>query len=386
MQNVIKICHIISAFYRHDTRIFWKQCRSLVKEGYDVTLIVNDNGVFEIKEGIKIVPSGFNNSSRLKRVLFSRRINFKKALEINADIYQIHDPEFIPLGLRLKKKGKSVIFDSHEDFPRQILEKEWIPKIFRKILSKIAEAYYNYALKKFEAIITVTPHIALALKKTAGNVYVVTNYPIIENDFIPFSLDEYSERGDKLCYAGTVYRSSLQENVFQAILDEDTVDYIIVGIIDEKYKTELSKKNYFSRVQFIDHIPRELLNEIYRKVSIGVAIFDYSPNLGYRTGSLGVNKIFEYMYFGLPIICTDFLLWKEIIKSHNCGICVNPNSIDEIRNAIKYLIGNKKDAYLMGQNGRCAVLEEFNWKSQEIIYIKIMKDILLRMRFINEVS
>jgi glycosyltransferase involved in cell wall biosynthesis len=372
----MKVCHIISAFQRYDTRIFWKQCRSLVREGYEVVLITNDNLGPEIKEEIRIIPSGYNYSSRLKRVLFSRIINYSKAIEIDADLYQIHDPEFIPLGLKLKRKGKPVVFDSHEDFPRQILEKDWIPKSLRKILSKIAEQYFRYALGKLDSVITVTPHIARALEKVSGSILVVTNFPAIEDDFIPFSPDEYSRRGNKLCYAGTVYRSSLQENVFQAIADQDSIDYLVVGTIDEKYRTELSDMNFFSKVQFQNHVPRDILNKIYQQVSIGVAIFDYSPNLGYKTGSLGVNKIFEYMYFGLPVICTDFLLWKEIIDKYKCGIYVNPNNIDEIRNAIKYLVNNKIEAFQMGQNGRRAVLEEYNWTTQGKIYTDLVKKIL----------
>jgi len=79
------------------------------------------------------------------------------------------------------------------------------------------------------------------------------------------------------------------------------------------------------------------------------------------------------MEAGLPIICTDFDLWKEIIDKYNCGIYVQPNDIEGIKNAICYLINNKKEAYEMGQNGRKAVLLEYNWETQEKEYLKIFK-------------
>jgi glycosyltransferase involved in cell wall biosynthesis len=371
----MRVCHIISAFQRYDTRIFWKQCRSLVRAGYEVILITNDNLGPEIREGIKIIPSGFNYSSKLKRILFSRSTNYSKAIETDADLYQIHDPEFIPLGLKLKRRGKSVVYDSHEDFPRQILEKDWIPKIFRILISVIAEFYLRRSLKKFDAIFTVTPHIAMTLAKVSKNVHVVTNYPSIEDNFVPFTEVEYMKRGNKLCYAGTVYRSSLQQNIFQAIADQDNLDYIIVGTIDDKYKNELTASGFFKRIQFIEHVPKEALNLIYSQVSVGLAIFDYSPNLGYKTGSLGVNKIFEYMYFGLPVICTDFILWKEIIDKYKCGIYVNPRNIAEIANAIKFLFDNKQQAFEMGQKGRMAVLSEYNWNTQEKVYLHTIDNI-----------
>ena len=102
-----------------------------------------------------------------------------------------------------------------------------------------------------------------------------------------------------------------------------------------------------------------------------MAIFDYSPNLGYKTGSLGVNKFFEYMLFGLPIICTDFDLWKEIVNKYKCGICVEPRDVKQIKDAILYLINNKEEAYNMGQNGRKAVLEEYNWDTQKKVYLDL---------------
>ena len=372
----MEVCHIISAFARDDTRIFWKQCRSLVKSGYSVTLITNDGGESETREGVKIIPSGFKYSGRLHRILFARKINYRKALEVNADIFQIHDPEFIPLGLRLKRIGKHVVYDSHEDFPRQILEKDWIPGIFRKTISLLAEAYLFRSLKKFDAIFTVTPHIVENLSRSLKNVFLVTNYPVVEAIIKEFSFDEYQSRGNKLCYAGTVYRSSLQENIIKAIENKEEVEYIIIGTIDEKYKLELSEALLYRNVQFLNHVPKDILNHHYQNVTIGIAVFDYSPNLGYKTGSLGVNKIFEYMSFGLPVICTDFVLWKEIIDKYNCGICVNPNNIYEIRDAINYLVRNKSEAYQMGQNGRHAVMEQFNWSSQERVYLNILKQIL----------
>jgi glycosyltransferase involved in cell wall biosynthesis len=92
-------------------------------------------------------------------------------------------------------------------------------------------------------------------------------------------------------------------------------------------------------------------------------------------GTLGINKLFEYMLFGLPVICTDFTLWKEIMDKYKCGLYVNPNNSEEIANAIHYLIEHKNEAYRMGQNGRKAIFEEFNWKSQERTYLGIVEKI-----------
>jgi len=372
----IKFCHVISGFYRNNERIFWKQCRSLVHAGYDVTLITNDGGKDEILEGVKIVPSGFTFSNRFQRILLSKKINYKKVLEVDPDIIQIHEPAFIPLGLKFIKHGKRLIYDSHEDLPRQILEKDWIPVLLRRPLSKLAEAYYKSALKKYDAVITVTPHIAESLKKASNNVHCVTNYPIVDNSMGIPSLDEYLNRDNLLCYAGTVYHFSSQDRIITAIKGMHNLNYMIVGNIDDDYKSYLLNNLSTQNVNFKGHVPREQLIDIYKGATIGIVVADYSPNLGYKMGTLGSNKLFEYMCFSLPVICTDFVLWKEIIEKYKCGICLNPNNIDEIRSAIKYLVENKEEAYQMGQNGRRAILEEYNWNTQEKIYLDMIKKLL----------
>ena len=61
----MKVCHLTSAHNRYDTRIFLKECSSLAKNGYEVSLIVADNLGDESKSGVKILDVGKNNYSCL---------------------------------------------------------------------------------------------------------------------------------------------------------------------------------------------------------------------------------------------------------------------------------------------------------------------------------
>ena len=65
----------------------------------------------------------------------------------------------------------------------------------------------------------------------------------------------------------------------------------------------------------------------------------------------------------------------EIVEKYNCGICVDPHNSQQIKEAIQYLVENKEMAYQMGQNGRRAVLEEYNWESQAKLYIEVLTNI-----------
>ena len=171
---MVRICQVSSVHTTFDTRIFHKVCLSLAKR-YEV-YYVSANAETQCVSGVNIVGVDLP-ASRIKRNLKLGRV-FRTLCSINADIYQFHDPELIPIGLKMKKRGKKVIFDSHEDIPQQLLWKEYIPHIFKKAISKIYEKYEQRALKKYDALISVTPSIVDRLLKINAKTIMVTNYPV----------------------------------------------------------------------------------------------------------------------------------------------------------------------------------------------------------------
>ena len=83
------------------------------------------------------------------------------------------------------------------------------------------------------------------------------------------------------------------------------------------------------------------------------------------------------MAAGIPVIASDFPLWKKIIDQHKCGICVNPLKPEEISSAIDYLISHADEAKKMGDNGHKAVMKNYNWAVEEKkmldLYTKILR-------------
>ena len=136
---MIKVCHMTSAHGEEDGRIFQKECTSLAKAGYDVYLV--ERGESREKNGVHIVGVGEIPSSRRKRMTQGAKRVYEAAKALDADIYHFHDPELLPFGLKLKKLGKKVIFDSHENTAESVLEKTWIPKPLRGMIYHIFTAY-----------------------------------------------------------------------------------------------------------------------------------------------------------------------------------------------------------------------------------------------------
>lgn len=375
--NKNRICHFTCAHEADDVRVFQKECVSLVKAGFEVYLVV-PNAKSELVDGVHIVGVPTSSMHPLYRLFFLSRKVYREVCKIDARIYHFHDIELFWFGLKLLKKRKKVIFDSHEDWPQYVNEIAWLPSCLRRAFYKLLIHQYKRNLNKFDRVITVSPHIVSSMNTCSDrDVDIVSNYPMLSSNFNTIERSDYIKRDNVLCYAGTVYRNTSQEEIIQAIQSIDSIEYKIIGKIDPQYKLTLKSYDINNKVIFIDWISKAELEQLYQKSSIGIIIFEYSPNVGFKQGTMGNNKVFEYMLAGLPIVCTNFTSWKElIIDKYHCGIAVSPKSVDEIRDAITILCENKNLAYEMGYNGQNAVLNEFNWSTQEQNLINIYSDLL----------
>lgn len=361
-----KVCHITSAHSRYDVRIFHKECKSLAKHGYDVTLLVNDNKSDEEKDGVKVVSTKFNPKNRLERFTKSRKLLMKKALDVDADIYHLHDPDLLPLGNKLIRIGKKVIFDSHEDVPTQIRDKDWIPKFIRNLVASIYEVYEKNSAKKYCAIISVTPHIVERFKFINPNTVMVTNYPIVDKN-------ETISRNptNVICFAGGISEQWNHDIVLKAIDGIEDIKYVLAGKSSSEYLCRLKSIPGWNKAEYKGVIPHVEVKNIY-SISIAGMALNYSTQAK-GIGTLGNTKLFEFMEAKLPVICSNYLLWKEIIDKYKCGIYVNPNNVEEVRNAIAYIMNNPEAAQKMGENGRRAVIEKYNWDTQEKVLLDLYR-------------
>ena len=106
----MKICHLTSAHPQEDIRIFHKECASLAAHGYE-TYQIACGKTYE-KMGVHQIGIGDRDAGKLGRIIKTARRVYKKAVELNVEIYHIHDPELMPYAVKLKRRGKKWIFDS----------------------------------------------------------------------------------------------------------------------------------------------------------------------------------------------------------------------------------------------------------------------------------
>lgn len=358
---MIKVCYFTSKA-ASDVRVFEKECISLVKAGYEVYLVC-PNAKEETKEGVKIVGVPYEKKGIFHRLFTLPKLLYKKGLIIDADIYHFNDPASLAYGAKLTKKGKKVIFDSFEDHPTLIFEKKAIPKLFLHLISKVYSIYEFYHCKKFDGIIACYHWTYDRLDKACKNIQLVYNFPILTGDII--KKDQHIV--NSICYAGLFSRMWYIENILTALDQIEGVKFNLAGNpADGAYLAKLKENKGWQKVNHIGQIDyRDVNNMVYSKSTIAMALLDYIPLCKGNVGNLSNNKLFEYMKAGLPVICTDFVLWKEVVEKNNCGICINPRNVNEIVDAIKYLSENFDIAKQMGENGQKAILEKYNWSCEE---------------------
>ena len=355
---------------RYDTRIFQKECKSLSSNGFDVSLIVADGKGDEVVDGVKIYDIGSNKVSRWKRMTKITKLVRKKAIELDCEIYHFHDPELMFTGLTLHRRGKKVIIDMHEDHPSYIAEADYIPA--RKMVAFFYEKLENYAAKRFNGIVTTRQVINDRLEKYNTNIQMITNYPRLETNYKGHKKTDTNV----IVFAGAVVSNWRHKQIIEAIEDIDNVKYMLAGPVTDSYLKYLKGLKGWSKVEFLGKVSYSKVCEMYENATMGVAVYHYCNNMGGKEGNLANTKMFEFMNFGLPFICTDFRLWKQIVEQEeHCGICVNPDDKEELKEAIQYLISHPEERFLMGENARKAAVNKYNWEGQEKLLVSFYNTI-----------
>ena len=358
---MIKICHLTTAHSRYDDRIFIKECTSLANAGYDVTLLVADGKQDEIKNGVKIISVSDIRKSRFQRIIKSSNVMYKKALIVDADIYHLHDPELLPLARKMKKAGKKVIFDSHENYPAQIKVKGYIPYILRSVISGIYKTYETETAKMIDAVITPCTFFdgVDIFEGRCQKTEIISNAPLLSEFYDKYQEEKNENKAPSVCHVGGLTYSRGITHLIKAAYKAN-VKLILGGKFSPaSYETEVKQMPEYSSVDYRGHLTRDQVLKLYKESTIGAATI---LNIGqYNTGDNFATKVYEYMSMGLPVIITKYPYAEKMIQKYDFGISVNPDNVDEIAQAIRYLIYNPNKAKEMGENGRRAVLEEFNW-------------------------
>jgi len=352
----LRIAHLTSVHQAEDVRIFHKEARTLAAAGHEVFLVAPGQFGEVTKEGVHFRPVK-PPSSRLERILHTGSLVRRRALALDADVYHIHDPELIVQGVLLKLRGKSVIYDVHEDLPKQVLTKTWIPGMVRPLIAFGTKIVEKWAFGIFDELVAATPSIKRRMPRTKG--YLVQNFPLLDELMSPNTVP-YSDRPPNLVYMGGLSPARGAEEMVRMLSllpPELGARLKLATKLSETYRQFLSR---FPGWEFVDYLgwrSREELRDLLGSVRLGLVLFHPVPN----HVEAQPNKLFEYMSAGLPVVASDFPLWREIVEGTGCGILVDPRDISAIAEAVTWILRNPAQAEEMGRRGVSAVKERYNW-------------------------
>jgi glycosyltransferase involved in cell wall biosynthesis len=367
-----RIVHMTSAHSAGDTRIFVKECATLAKEGFDVHLVAPDarEGV---ERGVQRWPvAAAPGGSRLRRMTLTVLEVYRRARALDAALYHFHDPELMPAGLLLAGRGACVVYDAHEDLAATVLDKAWIRPRLRRPAARLVARVEPLAADRLTAIVAATPAIAERFARCRRPVAVVANYP----EAGTFDEAHAARRPDTgppaVCYVGGVSAIRGAAVMVDAIARTDA-ELVIAGPFEtDGLAAALRRRPGWARVRELGTVGREQLREVFATSIAGLVLFAPAAN-HVRSQP---TKLFEYMAAGLPVIASDFPLWREIVEGSGCGLCVDPTSRDAVAEAIRTLVADPERARDMGEKGRRAVLDRYRWELEGRTLVRLYRSVL----------
>ena len=344
-----------------DNRVFEKECKTLQQAGYEVVLIA-PHDQDEVVEGVRIraVPRSRN---RLERMLTTAYRVYRAALDEDAALYHVHDPELLPWARLLRLRGKPVIFDMHENTPAAIMERPWVSPWVRRPLSRIYRIAERVLLHNLPVVLAELSYIKDHpwLRSPTFVLNMPDLEPLLAIDVTPYAVATIGYIGSVVGARGSVVTLDALRLLKQRGIQ---VNFECIGKLDsEAHRIELEAlvaRYGLEGVSMPGFMrPREGWPLIGR-CQAGLALMQPMPNKmeSYPT------KIFEYMALGIPVITSNFPLYQDVIETAACGFCVDPTSVEAVADAIQYLLDHPDEARAMGQRGRSAVMEKYNWSTE----------------------
>lgn len=353
-----KICHLTTVHSRTDSRIFKKECSSLANAGLETILIIADGKGNDISNNIRIISLKRYNNILLRTLLYPL-LFFFKAIQQKCRVYHFHDPELIITGILLRISGKKVIYDIHEDYTTAFYHRKYLPVFSRKLLASIWGFYESLSSKLFKIIIAEKYY-----SERFNTAILVANYPVYETTpDREYQADDnemiYTGRIDEIrganIYARLIKRMPGYKLNITGFCDRSTREKVLEITNNEEDRITISENDIY--------VPYEQIRNLYSDKNwlCGLAIFPYSKH--YEKKEL--TKFFEYMMYGIPVVCSDFPAWRKLIHENEAGLVVDPDNIESIIDTIGWLRENPDKRRIMGNNGKRLVKEYYNWSKEE---------------------
>ena len=313
----------------------------LVKNGNEVDIISSENT-------LTIPIKGLKNPSFIVSSFLKTRFGKKY------DVVHAHNP---PSAIAMKNISGKKILSIWGVYATQV------KTLHGKTISKLSKKLEKKALEAADAITVASKEIQEYYSKLGYQTYYIPN--AIELDSLPQNIDRRYDK--QIIYAGRLSKEKGILDLLQicAKLPSD-IHLIILGNGPEEKKTRqiANKKN---NIHYLGFQPKEKTIPLIRGSDILV-----QPSL--MEG--GVNTtLLEAMACKTPILSTSLDVYKDTIRHMDTGYCINPNSPNEILDAVLELSNNRELRTKLTENAYREVFQH-SWDVIGKKYLELYKKIM----------
>lgn len=378
--KMTKVCHLASKHKMNDMRIFEKECKSLAKAGFDVTLIgFGDVAKTEVIDGVRCISLFCPIKNNLELLRKRNKMSLETALEVDADIYHLHEPELLPVGMKLKRKGKIVIFDSHEYYGWQLRDNIHKIKVIKtpaflmKVFGNLYIRYEKHVCMKLDGVVQVcTMNGVDYFDHRCQKTLFIRNLPSL-SDYTRKTPIDYSQDPAVAMIGGITKERGITQLVEAA--HHAKAKLLLAGAFSPKtYETELKESPAYACVDYKGFLDKKGMVALLEEANIGASTL---LNVGqYDKIDTLPTKVYDYMSMQLPVVISNTDFAQKMNEKYHFAICIDPEKPEDIADAIKWLKEHPEQAVEMGNNGRKAIEEEFNWEKESEKLVDFYKNLL----------
>lgn len=372
-----KILMILSKPFVLDPRVN-QEARSLVNNGYEVTVIVWDRRKIykpeEVVDGVRVVRI-YNNGvvdafhSDIFRNPFWWRKAYYKALDLyknsyKFDVVHCHDLDTLKTGVWLKRRlGVKLVYDAHEIFGYMI------DRFLPFIISNYALKLEKKLLKKVDYVITVNTPLKDYFESISDKpIEIVMNCKkLVSKKYIPSKNKVFT-----VCYFGVFNSTRMFPNIVHVFGKIKNIKFLVAGKKETLFKAVKGRCDRYKNINFLGSLSLDEVIDYTLKSDAVLCMI--RPN-DKNAKIAHANKQFEAMVCGRALIASKNTYIGEMTKDLNCGVVVDFSDKGVIE-AVTELRDNPKLCEELGKNGLKAALDEYNWEKQEEKLIKIYEKII----------
>ena len=366
-----RVVHLAPGHVPFDTRVFHKEAQSLAQAGYEVVVIAPHDRE-EWVDGVRIVPLP-RHRGRIDRFVFGPIRLFRCARRARGDVYHLHDIEALPVGMALARRGRAVIWDSHEDYPRLALDRPWIPRPLRWLVARLVAQCERLAVRSMRAVVSAEDEGARRFP--AEKTVVVRNSPLRREFATPGP--SLASRSSVLAYVGVITRQRGAVEMVDLVGRLDPAlgaRLVLVGRFGEPdLEAELRAMPGWARVDYRGEQDRTGVQAALNEAVAGLVL--WHPTRKHAEGAMPV-KLLEYMAAGLPVIASDLPLLHEVVTGADAGVLIDPFDIDAAAQVATRLLQDRASAIAFGTRGRDDVLANRTWSREEPTLLSLYEDVL----------